>query len=73
MSHRASLNRKKPDYYTYDVGDYANWGYIWPTKVEAFYRTTDPPLERVCEPLKIQDKIHTSEAPSRYILALPVS
>ena len=53
MSHRASLNRKKPDYYRFDVGDYKNWGYTWPTKVEAFYRTTtDPPLERVCEILK---------------------
>jgi hypothetical protein len=62
MSHRASLNRKKPDYYRFDVGDYKNWGYIWPTKVEAFYRTTtEPPLERVCEPLKT----HT--------LTLPVS
>ena len=53
MSHRASLNRKKPDYYRFDVGDYANWGYIWPTKVSETLRLTpDPPLERVCEPLK---------------------
>jgi hypothetical protein len=52
MSHRASLNRKKPDYYRFDVGDYKNWGYIWPTKVQFSHRISEPPLERVCEPLK---------------------
>jgi len=53
MSHRAALNRKKPDYYHFDAGDYMNWGYIWPTKVSETLRLIpDPPLERVCEPLK---------------------
>lgn len=32
-SHQASLNRKDPAFYTFDVGVFANYGYVWPTKV----------------------------------------
>ena len=34
MSHRASLNRKMPEYYHWDVGAYAEHGYVWPSKVD---------------------------------------
>ena len=51
MSHKASLNRKMPAYYSFDVGEYAHWGYIWPTKVpKELRRCESPPLERVCVP-----------------------
>lgn len=32
MSHRASLNRKMPSHYTFEVGEYADSGYVWPTE-----------------------------------------
>ena len=49
MSHRAALNRKLSVFYHYDVGDYANWGYCWPTKVPHHLRLTDnPPLGDIC-------------------------
>ena len=38
-SHQAALNRKKPDYYHFDVGEYAEWGYVWPSKVDLSYRS----------------------------------
>ena len=53
MSHQASLNRKKPDYYIFDVGEYAKWGYVWPTKTLSEFRIKNPPYEKVCEPLKV--------------------
>jgi hypothetical protein len=48
MSHRASLNRKMPTYYSFDVGEYAEWGYIWPSKVPKELRVDSPPLDKVC-------------------------
>ena len=39
MSHRASLNRKMPGYYHFDVGPYADHGYIWPSKVPVLLRS----------------------------------
>lgn len=49
MSHRASLNRKMPTFYSFDVGEYAQWGYIWPSKVpKELRRCESPPLEQVC-------------------------
>lgn len=48
MSHRASLNRKMPDYYSFDVGEYEHHGYVWPTKVPLELRLKkDPPLELI--------------------------
>lgn len=29
LSHKAALNRKMPEYYHFDVGDYIHYGYIW--------------------------------------------
>lgn len=52
-SHQAALNRKKPDYYHFEVGEYQKWGYVWPSKVQFCYRIPEPPLDKVCEPLKI--------------------
>jgi hypothetical protein len=51
-SHQASLNRKMPEYYHFEVGEYANYGYIWPSKVQICFRIQDPPLDKVCEHLK---------------------
>jgi hypothetical protein len=51
MSHKASLNRKMPTYYKFDVGEYMEWGYIWPSKVPKELRVESPPLERVCVPM----------------------
>lgn len=48
-SHQASLNRKMPDFYKFDVGDYANYGYVWPSKVKAEYMIENPKPEDVCE------------------------
>lgn len=51
-SHQASLNRKKPDYYTFEVGSYENFGYVWPSKVDfSFRKIPDPPLDKICEPI----------------------
>ena len=48
MSHRASLNRKMPEWYTFDVGDYAHHGYVWPSKVPDEYRgLKNPPLDKI--------------------------
>ena len=33
MSHKASLMRKMPEYYHWEVGDYINHGYVWPHSV----------------------------------------
>jgi hypothetical protein len=52
MSHRASLNRKMPTFYSFDVGKYAQWGYIWPSKVpKELRRSESPPLDQVCAPI----------------------
>jgi len=51
-SHRASLVRKNPSHYTWETGPYANWGYIWPSKVPQHLRLVkDPPLDQVCAPI----------------------
>ena len=50
-SHQASLNRKKPDYYHFDVGSWADYGYVWPSKVQFQYRIKDPEPDKVSEPL----------------------
>jgi hypothetical protein len=54
MSHQASLNRKKPEYYHFEVGEYASWGYTWPTKVQFQYRNKNAEPDKVCEPLLIK-------------------
>ena len=51
MSHRASLNRKMSTFYSFDVGEYAQWGYIWPSKVPKELRVESPPLDQVCAPI----------------------
>lgn len=52
MSHRASLNRKMPEWYTFDVGDYEHHGYVWPSKVPIEYRgLQNPPLDSICSVL----------------------
>jgi hypothetical protein len=53
MSHQASLARKKPGYYDFEVGEYANWGYVWPSKVQFQYRIRDPDPGQVCEILVV--------------------
>jgi hypothetical protein len=59
MSHRASLNRKMPTYYSFDVGEYAHWGYIWPSKVpKELRRCESPPLENVCAPISDAPRTH---------------
>ena len=52
LSHQASLNRKLPSHYTFPETEYANWGYVWPTKVQFQNKIKDPRPEAVCEPLK---------------------
>lgn len=48
-SHRASLVRKNPSHYTWETGEYANWGYVWPSKVPPALRLAkDPPLDQIC-------------------------
>jgi hypothetical protein len=48
-SHQAALNRKLSSYYKYEVGDYANWGYIWPSKIPMHLRLCkDAPLDQLC-------------------------
>ena len=48
-SHQASLNRKDSSFYSFEVGDYKDHGYIWPSKVPDEYRWVDnPPLAEVC-------------------------
>ena len=50
MSHRASLNRKNSEFYKFEVGPWADWGYVWPSKVGTFLPDPDP--SDVAEPLK---------------------
>ena len=51
-SHHAALNRQKPAYYQFDVGSWAEWGYVWPSKVQFQYRIKNPEPDKVCEKLK---------------------
>ena len=54
LSHRASLNRKMPEYYSFEVGEYQKHGYVWPSKVpEEYRRMKDPPLDIVCSPITV--------------------
>ena len=43
MSHRAALNRKLSSYYRYEVGEYAGWGYVWPSEVSRELRCIPNP------------------------------
>ena len=52
-SHQASLNRKMPEFYTFEVGEYANHGYIWPSKVPIELRIQEPPLDKVCAKISV--------------------
>ena len=52
LSHQASLNRKLPSYYTFPETEYAEWGYVWPTKTLPQFKIKNPQCEQVCEPLK---------------------
>ena len=52
LSHQAALNRKNPFWYHFPETEYADWGYVWPTKIQFQYKIKDPPPDRVCEPLK---------------------
>ena len=48
-SHQAALNRKKPDFYTFEVGSWADYGYVWPSKVDfSFRKIADPDPSQVC-------------------------
>jgi Pyrimidine dimer DNA glycosylase len=48
MSHRAALNRKMPDFYHFEVGPYAERGYVWPSKVPNDLKLAiDPDLEKI--------------------------
>ena len=49
-SHQASLNRKMPSVYSFEVGEYAQWGYVWPSKVPHDLRTPNPPLNKISVP-----------------------
>ena len=40
-SHQASLNRKMPDFYHFEVGPWKEWGYVWPSKVPERLRLLD--------------------------------
>jgi hypothetical protein len=52
LSHQASLNRKDPSFYNFEVGQYIHHGYIWPSKVpRALWFLDDPPLDQVCAPI----------------------
>jgi hypothetical protein len=47
-SHQAALNRKLSSHYKFDVGEYAEWGYCWPSKVPRDLRLKDNvPLEKI--------------------------
>jgi hypothetical protein len=53
-SHQASLNRKDSSFYSFQVGDYKDHGYIWPSKVPDEYRWVEnPPLVVVCAPIPV--------------------
>lgn len=49
MSHKASLNRKNPSYYKFDVGQWADYGYVWPSKV---VMVSNPKPDDVCDKIK---------------------
>lgn len=51
-SHQASLNRKMPEYYHFDVGPWKEWGYVWPSKVAPHLRLTAVDPEQVAEQIK---------------------
>ncbi len=54
-SHRAVLNRKKPEFYSFEnTGEYDNWGYVWPSKVPLELRLANKvsPKELMCEEYK---------------------
>ena len=52
MSHRASLNRKDPTYYHWEVGEYALHGYVWPSKIpKALRLDPSPDLAEICAPI----------------------
>ncbi len=54
MSHKASLMRKKPEYYNWEVGQYIHHGYVWPDNVpEGMDVLDEPPLEAVCAKLVV--------------------
>lgn len=43
---------RMPEYYRFDVGLYAEWGYVWPSKVPKELRDVDdPPFEQICAPI----------------------
>ena len=52
-THKASLNRKEPSYYNFDIPPiYANHGYIWPSKVPVHLRkVSNPDLNEICAPI----------------------
>jgi len=54
-SHKASLNRKDPSFYSFKIPDeYTKFGYVWPSKVPEQYRNVaNPPLEIVCAPIQV--------------------
>lgn len=57
MSHRASLNRKDPTFYHFDVPEeWSQWGYVWPSKLDvekaqACAEGQLPPPAEVCVPI----------------------
>ena len=48
LSHRASLNRKMPSFYNFEVGVYSNYGYVWPSKLTPSVRECEIEPEKVC-------------------------
>jgi hypothetical protein len=46
-SHQASLNRKDPSFYSFDVGEYIDYGYIWPSKVPKEYQWVTVQVEKL--------------------------
>ena len=49
LSHQAALNRKEPSSYSFDATEYANWGYVWPSKIPSELRGQDPHPSEVAE------------------------
>ena len=52
-SHKASLNRKDPSYYSFAIPPgYSEFGYVWPSKTPLHLRNkANPPLSEVCAPI----------------------
>jgi len=49
-SHQASLNRKDSSFYSFEVGEYKDYGYIWPSKVPKKYQwVREPVLDALAE------------------------